>query len=52
MNSENKKCDDKMVFDTKAEAESAAVVAEYQRGTKLKVYRCRDCHLWHLSSDY
>jgi hypothetical protein len=48
----NKSCLDKMAFDTKKEAENAAVVAEYQRGSKLKVYKCRLCKLWHLSSDY
>jgi hypothetical protein len=45
-------CDEKMVFDTRAEAENAARVAEFQRGSKLKVYKCRECNLWHLSSDY
>ena len=45
-------CDDKMAFDTKLEAQSASTVAEYQRGSKLKVYKCRSCDLWHLSSDY
>jgi len=45
-------CQDKMVFDTKAEAENAATVAEFQRGSKLKIYKCRECHLWHLSSNY
>lgn len=46
------KCAEKMAFDTKAEAENAALVAEHQRGVKLKVYRCKDCDLWHLSSMY
>ena len=41
-----------MAFDTKDEAENAVRVAEFQRGSKLKVYRCRDCQLWHLSSNY
>lgn len=45
-------CQDKMVFDTKDEAENAATVAEFQRGSNLKVYKCRECHLWHLSSNY
>lgn len=48
----NSKCDDKMAFDSKKEAENSAVVTEFQRGTKLKVYKCRECNLWHLSSDY
>ena len=41
-----------MSFDTKAEAENAVRVTEYQRGTKLKVYSCRYCQLWHMASDY
>jgi len=45
-------CDSKMVFDSKAEAENAVRVAEYQRGSKLKAYKCAKCQLWHLSSDY
>ncbi len=45
-------CSDKMTFDTKKEAENTAVVAEYQRGSKLKVYSCNKCGLWHLSSRY
>jgi hypothetical protein len=43
-------CDGKLVFDTQKEADTAANVAEYQRGIKLKSYRCRYCGLWHLSS--
>jgi hypothetical protein len=48
----NNSCIDKMAFDTKSEAENAARVAEFQRGSKLKVYRCKECKLWHLSSNY
>lgn len=44
-------CSDKLAFDTKAQAEAAAVVAEYQHGTKLRVYLCRHCGLWHLTSE-
>jgi len=43
-------CDGKLGFDTKKQAEAAAAVAEFQHGTKLKVYLCRHCSLWHLSS--
>jgi hypothetical protein len=43
-------CHDKMVFDTKKEAETTAIVAEHTRGTKLKAYLCAYCQLWHLSS--
>ncbi len=43
-------CADKLVFDSKLQANAAANVAEYQHGTVLKSYRCRHCHLWHLAS--
>jgi hypothetical protein len=45
-------CHDKLAFDTRKEAQAAATVAEYRYGTKLKVYVCRYCELWHLSSQY
>lgn len=45
-------CVDKLAFDTKKQAQDAANVAAFQRGTKLKVYKCRHCELWHLSSKY
>lgn len=48
----DKKCANKMAFDTKKEAENSATVVEHQRGTKLKVYKCRDCNLWHLASKF
>lgn len=48
----NKPCKDKMAFDSKKEAEDTARVAEHQHGTKLKVYKCRSCSLWHLASNY
>lgn len=43
-------CADKLTFDTKKQAQAAAIVADYQHGTKLKVYMCRFCHLWHMAS--
>lgn len=43
-------CHDKLGFDTQKQARTAALVADYQYSAKLKVYRCRDCDLWHLSS--
>ena len=52
MYNEHVKCEDKMTFDTKKEAEKTAVVAEFQRDTKLKVYKCKSCNLWHLSSNF
>lgn len=45
-------CADKLAFDTQKAADAAAVVADYQHGTKLKSYLCRHCHLWHLASTY
>jgi hypothetical protein len=43
-------CVEKLAFDTRKAANAAAVVAEYQHGTKLKSYLCKYCSLWHLSS--
>lgn len=52
MNEEDNKlpCDEKMVFETQDEAENLAVAVDWQRGTQLRAYRCRYCHLWHLTS--
>ena len=47
-----KYCGDKMSFDTKTQAEAAALVADHQYGTKLAVYRCKYCDLWHVTSNY
>jgi hypothetical protein len=44
-------CAAKMAFDSKEEAEAVGLAAEWQHGGTLKVYRCRHCHLWHLSSN-
>jgi len=43
-------CDNKLTFDTKTSAQAAATVALFQRGVRLKVYCCKYCGLWHLSS--
>lgn len=43
-------CSEKLAFDTKKQAEAAAVVANYQHGAELHVYVCRHCGLWHLAS--
>lgn len=45
-------CEGKLVFDNQAAAEGSAAAILWQRGTKLKVYNCRDCQLWHLATDY
>jgi hypothetical protein len=43
-------CVDKMSFETKQSAQTAATVAYFQRGIRLRPYRCKDCGLWHLTS--
>jgi hypothetical protein len=43
-------CHAKLAFDSKKDAQAAATVALFQHGTKLKVYRCKYCGLWHLAS--
>ena len=43
-------CSSKLAFDSAKEAETAALVASVQRGVSLKVYKCNNCGLWHLSS--
>jgi hypothetical protein len=43
-------CAEKLVFDSQQAAEAAANIADYQHGMKLKIYRCRYCDLWHLST--
>jgi hypothetical protein len=44
-------CTEKMTFDTKVQAEGVGVTAQWQHGTKLKVYKCVHCELWHLASN-
>lgn len=43
-------CAGKLVFETASEAQTTATVTFFQRGIKLKAYRCKYCGLWHLSS--
>ena len=45
-------CSEKLCFDTQKQAATAATVAQHQHGTKLKVYKCKHCNLWHLASNY
>ncbi len=49
--SETLPCADKLTFDSQKEALDQARVIKWQRDTELKVYRCRYCGLWHLSSN-
>ena len=44
-------CEQKLTFDSLAEAKASAVVIKWQRGTKLKPYKCTHCELWHLTSN-
>ena len=43
-------CANKLTFDTREQARAAAVVADLQHDTKLKVYLCKHCQLYHLAS--
>ncbi len=45
-------CVDKLAFDTQNQAQATATTVAYQHGTKVKPYRCDNCHLWHLASEY
>lgn len=45
-------CADKIAFDTKEAARTTATVSEHRYGSKLKVYECRYCGLYHLASEY
>lgn len=44
-------CSDKLAFDTDAAARATAATSAWWYGSKLKVYKCRHCHLYHLSSN-
>lgn len=44
-------CSEKLAFESREAAEGAAVYARHRHGTKLKVYKCRHCDLWHLASN-
>lgn len=43
-------CADKISFESRDKALATAATAQFQYGSRLKVYRCRDCNLWHLAS--
>ena len=45
-------CAEKLAFDTLEQARASATVSEHRYGNKLKVYRCRHCRLYHLSSNH
>ncbi len=50
MEEETLPCSEKLAFDTKEQANAAALVAEHQRNVKLNSYKCKYCHLWHLAT--
>lgn len=43
-------CHDKLAFTTREKAQAAATVDAHLHGSKLKVYKCHHCPMWHLSS--
>ena len=43
-------CSEKLAFATRAEAQAAATVAMHRYGGRLRVYQCRYCEMWHISS--
>jgi hypothetical protein len=45
-------CQEKLVDDTKNEASAAATTLKWQKGIKLRPYKCRRCGLWHLTSQH
>lgn len=52
MEEKTNKCENKMSFDTEKQAQTAATVAEHQRGVKIKPYHCQKCGLWHNATRY
>ena len=46
----SKPCADKLTFEGVNEAKGAATYAKYKHGVELKVYKCKHCSLWHLTS--
>jgi hypothetical protein len=45
-------CADKLAFETVKAAQATATVSQHRYGSKLKVYKCRYCHLYHLATSY
>lgn len=45
-------CAEKLVFPTEPQARAAAAVAKHRYGSRLRVYQCRHCGMWHIASDY
>lgn len=45
-------CEGKLAFDTSKQAQAEATSSAWRHGTKLKIYKCKRCSLWHLASQY
>ena len=45
-------CAEKLAFNTQKDAKAAALTAQYKHGDRLKIYQCKHCQLWHLTSSY
>lgn len=43
-------CADKLAFETREAASATSTVSEWRYGSKLKIYKCQYCHLYHLAS--
>lgn len=52
MSDEPLPCADKLAFETPEAARATATVSEHRYGSKLKIYRCHFCGLYHLSTAY
>jgi len=52
MSEEPLPCADKIAFETVQAARATATVSEHRYGSRLEVYECRYCHLYHLATRY
>ncbi|MCU0667641.1 MAG: hypothetical protein MUF85_03435 [Patescibacteria group bacterium] len=43
-------CLDKLSFESKKQAEGAKVTAAHRYGSRLYVYKCNYCGLWHIAT--
>lgn len=51
MDEDKLSCAVKMAFDNQKQAQAIATTLSAERGVKLKTYQCRQCQLWHLTSN-
>ncbi len=47
-----KKCADKIPFDSKKIAQASATIAGDKYRSRLGVYKCSHCGLWHIKTIY